>query len=940
MSVRRWLVLAVALGVVIGCGGGGGAGAPVTDGSTNGGTDTGGVAAPQGTAHFRVDVETGEVRVTDLQSSSRAIFSGGLVTFQSTTLIDEPGNTGRKVLNVTMANKSGQPIGMNSDGNESGIRVLLSAFKNIDSTTDLRTLTRLTTISGSTLGYQDGPVGTALFNRPASVVAASDGTVYVADTDNNRIRKISMGQVSTLAGSGSSTSIDGSGVAATLYRPYGLAIGPDNYLYVTELLGRRVRRISPSGVVTTVAGTGAVGGADGSGSTATFNAPEGLAAGPDGSLYVADSLNHKIRKILPAVGDPRLAASYNVTTLAGSGAAAFADGVGAGASFNAPRALTVASDGTVYVADRLNHRLRRVSPNGEVVTIVGKGIASAIEGTGDVATVAHPGGIAATGDGLLFYDGGTKRLRQAVLKSGQAPGSPASWKVSNISGTGATGFVDGTGDVAQMSGFGSVSWNDGQLLFADGSNNAIRTLTSNAGLPVPDQGGSTTTEKVTLVDSDGFETANLPGAYDVETPYLMYAGGLEAGASASPRKWQFSVPEGVKAFEFIVTVSAETGFYSGLDAGLGVASANNYVRTIAGRSLGGLVDGQGSVARFGNATGLGIDDQGILYVADTNNHAIRRIDAAGNVSTVVGGGGIGSTDGYGNAARLNNPNGVACSADGTRLYIADSGNYTIRLARMIGSDPSQAGSWLVSTIAGAATVPGYVENADGATTRLNAPLGIAVMDGQSLVFSEAGGNRIRRLKYMGGDESLATSWRSYLVAGNTTAPGGTPGNTNGNGSTARFDNPAHIAVDRLGNIYVADTNNHRIRKVDPDGDVTTLAGSSYGYADGTGVAAQFAQPFGIGVDEAGYVFVSEFGHMIRRVSPSGVVRTVAGTSGIGFPEQDGPGTSAYLYYPIAIAMRGNGELYFLSGGTYPYTGGGSVSSPGLKVKLIERLVKK
>ena len=230
-----------------------------------------------------------------------------------------------------------------------------------------------TTLAGSgTYGFADGTGAAAQFGNPRGVAVDPSGTVYVADSGNHRIRKITpAGVVTTLAGSGVAGFADGSGTAAQFYNPYGVAVDPSGTVYVADWYNRRIRKITPEGVVTTLAGS-ISGYADGAGEAAQFDSPIGVAVDASGTVYVADS-NH-IRKITPA---------GVVTTMAGS-TRGLADGTGSAAQFYAPRGVTVDSSGTVYVADTGNNRVRKITSAGVVTTLTGS-VAAAHEGPSGVA---------------------------------------------------------------------------------------------------------------------------------------------------------------------------------------------------------------------------------------------------------------------------------------------------------------------------------------------------------------------------------------------------------------------------------------------------------------------------------------------------------------------------------------------------------------------------
>ena len=264
----------------------------------------------------------------------------------------------------------------------------------------------VTTFAGSGVaGYADGSGNVAQFYHPGGLAVDSSGTVYVADSANQRIRKItSAGIVTTLAGSGVAGNADGTGSAAQFYYPNGVAVDSSGTVYVADYTNNRIRKITAAGVVTTLAGSGVAGYADGIGSAAQFTNPAGMAIDSSGTLYVADTNNHRIRKIT---------AAGVVTTLAGSGVAGNADGIGTAAQFNGPFAVIVDSSGTLYVADTNNQRIRKVTSAGAVTTLAGSGIASFADGTGSAAMFNYPMGIAVDASGTLYVgDSSTNRIRK------------------------------------------------------------------------------------------------------------------------------------------------------------------------------------------------------------------------------------------------------------------------------------------------------------------------------------------------------------------------------------------------------------------------------------------------------------------------------------------------------------------------------------------------
>jgi sugar lactone lactonase YvrE len=285
----------------------------------------------------------------------------------------------------------------------------------------------VTTLAGSgSPGFADGAGKEASFKYPAGIALDGSGNIYLADAYNNRIRKITpAGVVTTLAGSGKEGFADGMGKDAVFNGPAGIAIDRDGNIYTAEWKGHRVRKITPAGVVTTLAGSGKAGFADGTGAGASFNTPEGVALDSKGNVYVADSANNKIRKISP---------SGVVTTLAGSGKKDFVNGVGAEAGFMDPKGIALDAVGNVYVSDKGNHQIRKITPGGVVTTLAGSGKAGSENGRGAEASFNKPFGPTVDGQGNVYVADSGNNLIRKITPSGV---------VFTLAGSGKAGSEDG-----------------------------------------------------------------------------------------------------------------------------------------------------------------------------------------------------------------------------------------------------------------------------------------------------------------------------------------------------------------------------------------------------------------------------------------------------------------------------------------------------------------
>ncbi len=629
-----------------------------------------------------------------------------------------------------------------------------------------------TTIAGSpgNKGYGDG-VGNAeapRFNSPIGLSSDSAGNIYVADNGNQSIRKVTpTGVVSLFAGQiGIKGSQSGPRIGATFNSPNSTAVDSAGNIYVSDLVNRVIRKIEPDGIVGIFAGTvGLQGTNDGVGSIARFTAPMGLAVDRANNLYVADQGGDTIRKIAPG---------GTVTTLAGTGKkSGSTDGVGADARFTGPENLAVDSAGNVYVSDTGNQTIRKVTPDGVVTTLAGSpGLKGTADGTNDVARFSTPRGIVVDRSNIVFVaDSGNSAIRKLVVTGGDRV-------VTTFAGTlSQNGSVDATGNAAQFHfPYGLAFDPDGNLYAADRSNQDIRKITP-----------------------DGIVTtfAGLPG---------------EAGsADGSGGGAQFYGPEELKVDSSGNIYVVE--FFNNTVRKIAPVGANWVVTTLAGCPTcpAGTNDGPGIEARFSGPFGLTVDSSGNVFVADTGNQTIRKLTPSGDAWTVTTFAGApkvgGASDGVGTAARFGSPIGLAADRHGN-IFVVDGFS-----VRMITSDAT------VTTLAGH---PGIGSaDGDGSVATFWVPRGIAVDAAGNLFVADTANHLIRELASTGG------AWNVTTLAG---SPGMT-GTNDGAGSEARFNQPSGITVDALGNLYVVDSNNHRITKgISPDGGM----GISVGFDSGGG----------------------------------------------------------------------------------------------------------
>ena len=650
--------------------------------------------------------------------------------------------------------------------------------------------------------------------QPAAVVADGSGNYYVAAAGQNRVFRISSsGTLTVFAGNGV-LGFGGDGgdpAAASLNAPMGLALDGSN-LYIADTGNNRIRKVTLGGspIISTIAGTGAsgFGGDGGSPLSASLAGPAGLAEDSSGNLYVADQGNNRIRKIS--------AGASMISTIAGNGPSGFSGDGGSpiAAQLSAPSGVAVDASGSVYVADQGNNRIRKVTSGASPIisTIAGNGTAG-FSGDGGAAASAQlsiPASVALDSAGNVYIaDQANNRIREVA--AGSAP------TINTIAGNGGAGF-GGDGSSATSASLYAPSgvWVDsgGNVYIADTKNNRVREVTA-----------------------------------------------------ATPR----------------------------------------VIQTIAGNGTAGF-SGDGlnpQVASLNYPFGVALDSSGNVYIADTSNNRIRKVVMGGSptISTVAGTGVSGfSGDGSApTAAQLSGPLGIAFDGAGN-LYIADAVNNRIRKITF-GSIP------VITTVAGNG-VSGYAgDGGDPLSAELSYPTGVALDSNGNLYIADSQNNRIRKVTF-GASNVIST------IAGSGAAGFSGDG---GNPTLAGLNAPTNVALDSNGNLYIADYGNQRVRKVTAGAipTISTVAGTGavdLSGANGSAIATSISNPFGVAVDGAGNVYISEVGNdRVRElVASSQSLVTVGGNGTLGFGGDGGAATSASLGQPAGLSLDGSGNLYIAS----------------------------
>lgn len=388
--------------------------------------------------------------------------------------------------------------------------------------------------------------------------------------------------------------------------------------------------------------------------------------------------------------------------------------------------------------------------------------------------------------------------------------------------------------------------------------------------------------------STSTSTLTLPAAATVTTGHAV-SFTAAGGTSGTTYQWQVSTNNGSSWSNL-----SDGTAYSGTTGA--TLTVNNPTSALNGALYRVLVNGTATTSTltlavqsdyFPFPAGLAIDSAANLYVADSSTHAIGKVTSAGAVTTLAGtAGSTGTTDATGTSARFNQPNGSSSTAAGV-VFVADTANATIRRIAADGT---------VTTFAGSTTLRGNTDGT-GTSATFSYPVGVAQDSAGNLYVADATNHSIRKITSAGVVSTLAGG-------------AGISGSTDGTGTAARFNYPTGVAVDTSGNVYVADTTNNTVRKITAAGVVTTLAGTAgiAGSSDGSGSAALFNQPAGLAVDSAGNVYVADTGNSaIRRITGAGVVSTFAGlTSVAGL--QDGTGTAAWFNQPKALVLDSSGNL--------------------------------
>jgi uncharacterized protein (TIGR03437 family) len=644
-----------------------------------------------------------------------------------------------------------------------------SSVLRLDAATGLLTL-----VAGNgTTGFSgdNGPATSAQLNGPSGVAVDSAGNLYIADAVNNRIRKVTNGAITTVAGNGTPDfgGDNGPATSAELNGPRGVAVDSAGNLYIADTVNNRIRKVA-NGVITTVAGGGLSLGDNGPATSAYLRAPSGVAVDSAGNLYIADTNNNRVREV----------ANGAITTVAGDGNDVFCGDNGPATSacvFN-PLGVAVDSAGNLYIADSGNDRVRKVT-GGTITTVAGGGLSLGDNGPATSAAVDPFGIVLDSAGDLYIADFGANRIRKV---SGGI--------ITTVAGGGMVSFSGDNGPAtsAELSNPDAVALDSaGNLYIADGLNYRLREVSNGV---------------ITTVAGNG-------------TPGFSGDNGPATSAQLQPSG---------------VAVDSAGNLYIADSNNCRVRKVSNgVITTVAGDGTPGFGgdNGPATSAWLFYPGGLAVDSAGNLYIADSANFRIRRI-SNGVITTVAGNGtqGFSGDNGPATSAQLNGPSGVAVDSAGN-LYIADYLNNRVR----------KVSNGVITTVAGNGTQGFSGDNGPATSAQLQYPGGIAVDSAGSLYIADTYNNRVRKVS-----NGVITT-----VAGN-----GTQGYSGDNGpaTSAELYYPYGVAVDSAGNVYIVDVGNNRIRLLTPQSPIIKSVVNAASFIGGPISPGELVTIFGSGIGPA------------------------------------------------------------------------------------------
>ena len=739
----------------------------------------------------------------------------------------------------------------------------------------------ITTIAGDYTSGFSGDGGAAVYAQLAVVntgAVDNHGNLYVTDGTNNRIRKINAaGIISTIAGTGTyAFSGDGGpATAAELNLPLSIYVDSSGVIFFTDQDNQRIRKISTTGIISTIAGNGVAGfsGDGGQATDAELNTPQCLTLDASGNIYFSDYSNNRIRKISP---------SGIITTYAGSSTSGFSGdgGPASAASISNPFGIAIDRSSNLFFADAGNNRVRKVSTSGIITTIAGSATSS-FSGDGGPASSCELNGPAFlavdAGNNLYINDFNNHRIRKIDTTG----------IISTVAGNGTFGHGGdgGPATAAQLGGAVGITTNaTGLIYLVDGENFCIRMVSSCAAPTVPPITGLSTIatgSTLFLYDtaSGGSWFSGSPGVVTVNS----FTGAI-TGVSSASAIISYSVANSCGRTTVIDTISVTP-----------TPSFCNNIYTIAGNGLTGFNGdgGRADTTHVTSPTSPVFDTSGNLYYVDGTSR-IRMIAPSGIVTTVAGSDSVGYSGDGGPAtsARLYEPSGMWLDNHGN-IFISDWSGVTRKVDA----------TGIITTIAGHFIMgSGFGGDGGPATDALfGETSGITVDSWGNFYLADGTNNRIRKVDTLGIVNTIAGS-DSFGYAGD-----------GGPASLALLNFPGRITCDAGNNIYFSDEGNNCVRKITPSGIISTVAGNGIPGFSGDGgpaTAATFGWPTSVNIDRWGNLFIADLGNnRVRKVSATGIVTTVAGQSYRGYSGDSCSATAAELYWTDGTAVDSRGNIF-------------------------------